>query len=257
MDASGATVLSRGRYAARLADGPADVEAAQRLRHLVFVERAGLTPCPDGREADGFDPICRHVLVEDRRGGAPVCCFRLMALQNGAGIGASYAAQFYDLTALRLFGGPMLELGRFCIHPAHCDADVLRVAWGALTWLVDAEGIAMLFGCASFRGTDAPAYRDSFALLAARHLAPARWRPGVRAPDVHRFAPVLRHPDERRALQAMPPLLRSYLAMGGRVSDHAVIDRAMNTMHVFTGVEVAAIPAARARALRAVAGQGS
>ncbi len=41
--------------------------------------------------------------------------------------------------------------------------------------------------------------------------------------------------------------------MGGWVSDHAVIDEAMNTLHVFTGVEVSAIPEARARALRNVA----
>ncbi len=51
----------------------------------------------------------------------------------------------------------------------------------------------------------------------------------------------------------MPPLLRSYLLMGGWVSDHAVVDRQMNTLHVFTGLEISAIPAARKRLLRAVA----
>ena len=30
--------------------------------------------------------------------------------------------------------------------------------------------------------------------------------------------------------------------MGGWVSDHAVVDRQMNTLHVFTGLEIAAIP---------------
>jgi putative hemolysin len=52
----------------------------------------------------------------------------------------------------------------------------------------------------------------------------------------------------------MPPLLRTYLAMGGWVSDHAVVDRDLGTLHVFTGLEIAAIPPGRARALRAVAG---
>ena len=51
----------------------------------------------------------------------------------------------------------------------------------------------------------------------------------------------------------MPPLLRTYLSMGGWVSDHAVVDRQMNTLHVFTGVEISAIPPARKRLLRAVA----
>ncbi len=45
--------------------------------------------------------------------------------------------------------------------------------------------------------------------------------------------------------------------MGGWVSDHAVVDQQMNTLHVFTGVEIGAIPPARKRLLRAVAGQGA
>jgi hypothetical protein len=42
--------------------------------------------------------------------------------------------------------------------------------------------------------------------------------------------------------------------MGGWVSDHAVVDRQLNTMHVFTGVEIGMIPGARKRLLRAVIG---
>ncbi len=52
----------------------------------------------------------------------------------------------------------------------------------------------------------------------------------------------------------MPPLLRSYQLMGGWVSDHAVVDTDLDTLHVFTGLEVRAIPESRARALRLVAG---
>ena len=43
--------------------------------------------------------------------------------------------------------------------------------------------------------------------------------------------------------------------MGGWVSDHAVMDRQLNTMHVFTGLEVRSIPPARARTLRQLVGQ--
>ena len=52
----------------------------------------------------------------------------------------------------------------------------------------------------------------------------------------------------------MPPLLKTYLMMGGWVSDHAVVDPDLNTMHVFTGVEIKSIPPARKKLLRAVAG---
>jgi L-ornithine Nalpha-acyltransferase len=59
--------------------------------------------------------------------------------------------------------------------------------------------------------------------------------------------------DPKAALAQTPALLRTYLVMGGWVSDHAVIDRALDTLHVFTALPIANIPPARARALRALA----
>lgn len=245
--------LRKGRYAARLAESASDVAAAQALRHLAFVAGRGDVARGEAREGDAFDARCRHVLVEDMATGALVCCFRLLDTA-GDGIGDSYSAQFYDLSALRGFEGPMIEIGRFCLHPDWHDPDILRLAWGAMTRLVDAGRVELLFGCSSFRGTDAGAYRDAFAMLRERHLAPQRWLPRVKAPQVFRFAERLRRKaDARRAMLAMPPLLKSYLALGGWVSDHAVVDPELNTLHVFTGLEIRKVPPARARLLRAVA----
>lgn len=241
--------FSRGRHKVREALVAQDIAAAQALRHLCFHGAPG-------QDADRFDALCRHVLIEDARDGALVCCFRLMELPSGAQIARSYSAQFYDLTALHGFARPMAELGRFCLHPDHPDPDILRLAWAALTRIVDARGVGLLFGCSSFKGTDAAPYLDAFATLRCNHLAPAGWAPAVKAAQVIPFSRLLADhtPDPRRAALTLPPLLRSYLAMGGWVSDHAVVDRAMNTLHVFTALEIASIPDARARALRLIAG---
>lgn len=247
--------LRRGRYAARLATGAGDLDRAQALRHLSFRAARGLD-APGGRDADAFDADCLHVLVEDCRSDTLVCCFRLMRLRGGAEIGRSYSAQYYDLSRLRDYPGPMVEMGRFCIHPDWQDPDILRVAWGAMTQIVDEMGVELLFGCSSFSGAEAEAHHDALALLREGHLAPRRWLPRVKAKSVFRFARVLKNraPDRKRAALTMPPLLRTYLLMGGWVSDHAVIDRDLNTIHVFTGLEIRAIPPARARLLRGVAG---
>jgi len=242
--------FAKGRYRARIAETPQDIEAAQRLRTMAFRGPGSATI-----DHDDFDAACTHVLVEEVRGGALVCCFRLMHLGSGAEIGRSYSAQFYELSALAEFDGPMVEMGRFCIDPERRDPDILRVAWGAMTAYVDRAGVEMLFGCSSFHGIEAREYYDAFALLRDRHIAPKRWLPRVKAPAVFRFASRLRRkPDLKRAQAKMPPLLRTYLLMGGWVSDHAVIDRDLGTLHVFTGLEIRAVPPARARLLRAVLG---
>lgn len=234
-----------GRYRVRFAEGADDLRAARSLRAQAF-RRAGET------DADVFDAEAEHVLIEERCGGRLVCCFRMLVLADGSQLGRSYSAQFYELSGLGRLPEPMLEMGRFCIAEGVFDADVLRLAWGTLARLVEARGIGLIFGCSSFRGIDADRYGDAFALLRARHLAPRRWMPREKAPRVFRFgrAMRLRQPDLGAAARSMPPLLRSYLAMGGRVSDHAVVDPDLDTLHVFTGLEISAIPAGRARAMR-------
>jgi putative hemolysin len=238
--------LTRGRFRAAVVRDAAGMAEARALRLCAFG--------PGAADTDALDAACTHVLLHDTRTGAVAGCFRMLLLNHGGDLRASYSAGFYDLARLAVWPGPMIEIGRFCLHPDCHDPDALRVAWGAITACVDAHGVTMLLGCSSFAGTDPAPYGDAFAWLKARHLAPARWRPGVAAPEVWRYGARLhRRPDPARARAELPPLLRTYLGMGGWVSDHAVIDRRMNTLHVFTGVEIAAIPPARQRLLRAIA----
>lgn len=232
--------FQKGRYVTRFAAGQADVTACQRLRHACFFGGAGA-------DQDRFDPICRHLMVEDGAGRL-VAVARLLDIASGAQIDTCYAAQFYDLSRLAKIPAPMIEVGRFCVAPDVLNADVLRVAWGALTRVVDTQGIAMLFGCSSFAGTDPAPYGKVFGRLVGKHTGPCDLRPLPKARDIIPFADV-----PPQGANPMPPLLRTYLAMGGWVSDHAVVDHAMNTLHVFTCLDVASVPPARAAALRALA----
>jgi putative hemolysin len=236
-------LLTRGSLSVRLADGPADVAAAQRLRARAFGVAGEV-------DADAFDPLCEHALVE--RDGRLQATFRFQRFARGANILSGYAADVYDLTRLGTRDGPMIELGRFCLAPGVHDPDLVRLAWAALTRVVDRERATFLFGCSSFGGTDPAPYADALRLLATRHRAPEALAPTPRAPEVVPLA--AGEIDGAAAQRQMPPLLRTYLLMGGWVSDHLVVDRAMDTLHVFTAVEIARVPENRARALRLLAG---
>ena len=242
--------ILKKRYSVRFADCDADVRAAQALRYRTF--RGG----GDGLDQDRFDDICKHILVEEEKSGKLVCTFRILPLESGKEIEKSYSAQFYELSRLHDIEGMIVEMGRFCIDPAFKDPDILRIAWGAMTTYVDDNDVELLFGCSSFHGTVEEEYEDAFALLKERHLAPKRRLPRVKAPRVFQFARKLKlkKPDLKLAQRRMPPLLRTYLVMGGWVSDHAVVDNDLNTLHVFTGLEIKGIPASRKRLLRATAG---
>ena len=258
-----------GQYRARPATLAEDLRRAQALRWLCF-RRRGWACAPDDAAASGpcqsdtdrFDALCDHVLIENLRTGALAGCFRVRHLRTGAEIRECYSAQFYGLDRLAQYPAPSVELGRFCLHPGQHDPRVLRLAWAFLTDLVEAAGAALVFGCTSFSGEDAAACARALGPSLASHLAPPRWRPEVRAPHVIRLLegtglPGSRSPergaDHQPGIAGLPPLLRSYLGLGAWISDHAVIDDDLGTVHVFTALETAAIPARRLASLRALA----
>ena len=253
--ACGIGSLRNSKYLVKYALTLQDVEDAQRLRHLAFRAKRGVNLDPQALDRDEFDDRCIHVLIRNISSGELVCCFRLMVLSGGMELNNTYSAKYYGLSNLRSFDRPMVEMGRFCIRPGIADPAIMRLAWGAMAKFVDENGVEMLFGCSSFEGIDVESHLDAFALLRERHLAPKRWLPKVKAPRVFRFGSLLRNrkANRRAAMLKMPPLLKSYLGMGGWVSDHAVVDRDLSTLHVFTGLEISSIPRRRARLLRALA----
>ncbi len=238
--------LRKGALTARLAEGAGD-----RARVLAF--RRAAFPRRDGPEEDAQDALSAHVMVEDGAGQL-LGCFRVMLFGWGAGLAQGYAARFYDVAPLAGYARPIAEMGRFCLAPGGVHPDVLRLAWGAMTRIVDEGQAGLLVGCTSFRGADWQAHRPGLALLAAEFLGPPERRPGRKAAETVDFAALAGPVTDRRvSLAALPPLLRTYLGMGGWVSDHAVVDRDLDTLHVFTCVEVDRIPPARAASLRGVA----
>lgn len=234
--------FSIGQFVVTFAATPADVKACQELRHQHFFGCAGV-------DADEFDPVCRHIMVHCD--GDLVATARTSLFASGAEVKMSYSAQRYDLKSFFSFQSPMLEVGRLCAADVPFRVEAMRACWGALAQIVDQAGVAVLFGCSSFEGIDPKSYKDAFAFLSDKHRAPSDLMPLKRSAETFDL-PSDQPFDKKRAIAQLPPLLRTYLSLGGWVSDHAVVDRDMNTLHVFTALEIAAIPEARARALRAM-----
>ncbi|MEM0976921.1 MAG: GNAT family N-acyltransferase [Pseudomonadota bacterium] len=204
-------------------------------------------------DADRFDDVAIHLVLRNEGGDVLATC-RLLAFSTGQEIANSYSAQFYDLTKLSKVKGPCLELGRFCVAAHVSDPSVLRTLWTHITTFVLEGRIELLFGCSSFFARDPTEILDALSFLKENHTGPTQYLPGTQARDIIHFDALPPCSDRPGALRQIPPLLKTYLRMGGWVSDHAVIDRDLRTIHVFTGVEIAKIPPARRKALLRDAG---
>ncbi|ABL72570.1 MULTISPECIES: L-ornithine N(alpha)-acyltransferase [Paracoccus] len=238
-------------FATRLATDEVDLLAAQRLRYRVFVEELGgdgLLVDHQGRfERDEFDPVVDHlVLVDNRRSRDDldhvVGVYRLLPGERAEAFGRFYCDSEYDLAPLRASGRSLLELGRSCVDPAYRGGSGMFLMWNALADYVLARGIEILFGVASFHGTDVQALAQPLSWLHHHHLAPAAIRPRAR-PDGFRRMDLIpaEQLDRRAAMTGMPALIKAYLRLGGMVGEGAWLDRAFNTTDVFLMVDTKAM----------------
>lgn len=229
-------------YHVRLATCDEDIRGAQRLRYQVFVtELGGTGPLVDHAarlERDAFDPYFDHLVLVDRRCDPAdlshvVGAYRLLPGDRRAQAGQFYSETEFDLTPLLASGRRLLELGRSCVRADHRGGTGMFHLWNGLADYVLERGIEVLFGVASFHGTDAAALAKPLSWLHHHHLAPPEMR--VRALPPHRqemdLIPAAAL-DRREAMAVTPALIKAYLRLGGFVGDGAWIDRDFNTTDV-------------------------
>lgn len=226
----------------RLARDERDLLAAQRLRYRVFVQELGgdgdLVDHARQLECDRMDPFFDHLLLVDERRDAAalddvVGVYRLLPGERAAKAGGFYSEHEFDLSVLHRSGRRLLELGRSCVHADHRGGMALMHLWNGLAEYVTSRGVDILFGPASFHGTDATALAQPLSCLHHNHLAPPDLRVTARGDRFQRMDLV--GPDQvdrKAAMLAMPPLMKAYLRLGGSVGDGAWTDHAFNTTDV-------------------------
>lgn len=230
-----------GSLEVRLALDPAEVRAAQALRYRVFYDEMKAAPSPAmaraKRDFDDFDTYCDHLLVIDHARnqprGAVVGTYRLNRRSQAMGRSGFYTTGEYDIAPIVAQDGEILELGRSCIDSAYRNGTTVQLLWRGIAAYVFYHDIKLMFGCGSLRGVDADELALPLSYLYHNHLAPEHLR-AIALP--HLYVDMNRLPagdvDRRAALDALPPLVKGYLRLGGFVGDGAVIDRQFNTTDV-------------------------
>ena len=228
-----------------LAQDAVDLRAAQRLRYEVFVRELGgdgaLVDHDAGLERDRFDEVSDHLILRDisrPREDGVVGVYRLMDDAAARRAGGFYSSQEYDLSPLLFGGRRLLELGRSCVHPDYRGGTAMYHLWQGLAEYIENKGIDVLFGVASFHGTDLKALEMPLSLLHHNHLAPPELRVRSRVFEAMDLVPAPQI-DRLAAMQGTPALIKAYLRLGGVVGEGAFVDHAFNTTDVCLLVDTA------------------
>jgi putative hemolysin len=237
-----------GSLEVRMAETETEVEAAQRLRYRVFYEEMAAAPTPEmralKRDFDKYDPFCDHMLVIDRslqdEDGQPlvVGTYRMIREAYLDKIGGFYTAGEFDISPM-IAAWPQqtryLELGRSCIAAEYRGrVTTMQLLWRGLMTYVARFSSELMFGCASFEGTDPAALALPLSYLHHFHGMPADLRVHAR-PELYVEMNLMPKEtiDVKEALRALPAIVKGYLRAGCRIGEGAVIDHQFGTTDVF------------------------
>ena len=164
--------FTRGGLKVELCQSARSLGQLWQFRNAIF--RGGM----EGDDRDIWDETYLNFCIKNIDKNEILGCFRLGVFPSGTAAEHGYSAQFFDLSPLRVFERPVLELGRFAIDPLRGNSDIFRLAWGVVTQLVDQNNVSFLFGCSSFAGTQPQTHSAGFRYLCRHnHIAPNNWRP--------------------------------------------------------------------------------
>jgi putative hemolysin len=236
-------VLDEGRYRVRFARSAEDLHAAYALRYRVFnleldegLDASHLT----GRDEDGFDAGCHHLLVEHVRSDEVVGTYRLQTHAMASRHQGFYSDGEFELGGL---GNHVLadgvELGRACIAEAHRKQKVLFGLWRGLAAYLLHVRKRYLFGCCSLTSQDPSLGLATAAHLRRKELAWPHLR--VLARPAHKC---LAPPPTEKAVKAvsLPRLFGTYLRFGALAASEPAIDREFGTIDFLVLMDTKALP---------------
>ncbi len=230
-------------YRLRLASTASDVVAAQRLRFQVFNMELGeglAAAYLNGLDADRFDEVCDHLLVEEVSTGTLAGTYRLQTGTRAMSEGGFYSAQEFDFEPLIAPAGrvaEMVELGRACVHRQHRNLVVLGLLWKGIATYAKERGGRYLVGCSSVNSQSPTEGIALYETLKQRFLAPEAWQtrplPGFECQAADPLPAPLRPPK----------LMSAYFSIGAKICGPPALDTEFRTIDFLTLLDLQALPA--------------
>ena len=241
-----------GRYRLRLAETAEDRDAACRLRFKVFNIELGEgleSSYRTGLDTDRFDPICEHLLVEDKlednRSRRIVGTYRMQSGSTAEGNLGYYSEQEFNFAPYEPLRPGILELGRASIDREHRTPEVLTLLWRGIAQYANDMGLRYLLGCSSINSREPAEGWQLYRQLEHYRVSPefetvptAAYACPVEQEGAHAQPPPcppdLNPDSSSQAPTKVPKLLKTYLAIGARIGGPPAWDREFGTIDFLT-----------------------
>ena len=228
-------------FVIKIAEKKSELKKAQSLRYSVFYKEKKAIPTILKKilrlDYDKIDKYADHLIVLDknRRGikNKIVGTYRLLRGDITALCGGFYTSSEFDLSKIlkSYKNNQILELGRSCVHKDYRNGNIMNLLWKAIAEYIKLYDIKILLGCASFHGTDVMKYTNELSYLRNNFSLPDEL--SVKSLDSKIYSTNIKinsDTDDIRTFVKLPPLIKGYIRIGGKVSHDFFIDHKFNTI---------------------------
>ena len=225
-------------FVIKLADTKSELKKAQALRYSVFYKEKKAKPTFPQKmmrlDYDKIDKFADHLIVIDKNiKNKIVGTYRLLRGDVASYFGGLYTSSEFDLTNIfNLYNdAQILELGRSCVHKDYRNGITMKLLWRAIAEYIKLYDINILLGCASFPGIEVKKFskelsylKSNFSLskeMSVQSLVNVNY-PVFNINNIRK--------NDLRTFAKLPPLIKGYLRVGGRISDSLFVDYDFNTI---------------------------
>lgn len=232
-------ILESENYSIKLAETKSELKQAQALRYSVFYKEKKAKPTFTKKiiklDYDKIDKYADHLIVLDKKNkkNKIVGTYRLIRGDVAKLFGGYYSSSEFNLINItnNYKDKHILELGRSCVHQDYRNGSIMNLLWKAIAEYVKLYDIKILLGCASFSGIEPTKYSDELSYLRQNFCLPEHL--SVESFDKNIY-PVYKlkenNSNQLRIFAKLPPLLKGYLRIGGKVSHNFYVDHNFNTI---------------------------
>ena len=240
--------IKLGDFVIKLANKKSELKKAQALRYSVFYKEKKAKPTFSKKmmrlDYDKTDKFADHLIVIDKkRKGIKnkiVGTYRLIRGDVALSFGGFYTSSEFDLTNIlnSYQHKQILELGRSCVHKDYRNGTIMNLLWKAIAEYIKLYDIKVLLGCASFPGTNIHEYSKELSYLRSNFSLPEKISVKSLLNNNYPFYNEGNiNESGLRSFAKLPPLIKGYLRVGGRVSDSFFVDYDFNTIDLCVVVQ--------------------
>ena len=240
--------ITLGDFVIKLANNKYELKKAQALRYSVFYkEKKAKSNFPKKMmklDYDKIDKFADHLIVIDKKRKSIknkiVGTYRLIRGDVALSFGGFYTSSEFDLTNIlnSYKHKQILELGRSCVHKDYRNGTTMNLLWKAIAEYIKLYDIKVLLGCASFPGTDVQEFSKELSYLRSNFSLPEEI--SVNSLLDNNYPVCIKNninESDIRTFAKLPPLIKGYLRVGGRVSDSFFVDYDFNTIDLCVVVQ--------------------